>query len=375
MTTDNASTPPRISRRGFLIAITGSAIAAAAGCRPERAAVPTPYASGSGPASAGGGQPTAGVSGAVASSGPDATWGKVTFDKMILTPVDQLYVTQYDYGNTPEVDIRTWKLKVDGLVENPLSFDFNAIKAMPVYEDVRVLECISNPVGGDLIGNLQMKGIRFKEILDRVKVKPAATHLKFEAADGYSTSVELKWVLHPDTMLAYEMNGAPLNSVHGYPLRIMTPGLYGQKMPRWLTRLEFINYDFRGYWESRGWSNIASVQTNSAIRRPDNNATAKAGATVALQGIAYAGDRKVVKVEVQIDDGPWMPATLVPGPTRLSWTQWYVNWTLPAPGSYRIAARATDDTGFVQNSEASGIFGDAAPDGTSAIHRISLQGA
>jgi DMSO/TMAO reductase YedYZ molybdopterin-dependent catalytic subunit len=360
--------PGKVTRRGFLIAITGSALAAAAGCRPDGLVVPTVYAPGSGP------RPTATPSGtASASALHDPTYGEVTFDKMILTSAQDLYITQYDYDSTPEIDADTWTLKVDGLVENPTTFDLKTLKGFPVYEDMRTLECIGNPVGGGLIGNVLWKGFRFEEILNRVKVKPTATHLKFECADGYSTSVELKWATQPDVMMAYEMNGDPLTTQHGFPIRILMPGLYGQKMPRWITHLEFIDQYYRGFWESRGWSDVASVQTNSIIKGPSSGYETKAGSELAIQGVAWAGTRAITKVEVQIDSGEWMPASLTHGPTPRAWTQWYLKWTPPAPGAYRIAVRATDETGFVQTNESSGIFGDAAPNGTSAIHRIMIQ--
>lgn len=358
----------KLSRRGFLVAVTGSAIAAAAGCRPSGLIPPTPYTPGSGPLATGTPNPVS-----TAASVLDAKFGSVTFDKIILTTVKDLYITQYDYGRTPDILPEEWALKVDGLVDTPVTLDYAAIKKFPVYEDMRTLECIGNPVGGGLIGNLMWKGFRFSEILKLVKPKATATHLKFECADGYSTSVELKWVQHPDTLLAYEMNGEPLTVKHGFPLRISTPGLYGQKMPRWITHLEFIDQYYRGFWESRGWSDVANVQTNSIIKTPEPGYTAQTGSTIAIQGVAFASPRKITKVEVQIDEGEWMPAKLTAGQSPLAWTQWYLLWKAPAPGVYRIGVRATDETGFVQANEAVGIFGDSAPNGTSAIHRVTLE--
>lgn len=360
----------KISRRGFLIAITGSALAAAAACRPADLIAPTVYAPGSTPFPAGGAAVTPPGEAVLLR---DPVFGEVTFDEMRLTDVADLYITQYDYNNTPAVDAATWRLAVDGLVENPLTLDYDEVRAMPAREDMRVLECISNPVGGNLIGNLIWKGFLFQEVLDRVGVRPEATHVRFEAADGYTTAVRLEWMMQPGTLLAYEMNGEPLTVPHGFPLRLHIPGLYGQKMPRWLTRIEFIDYDYIGFWESRGWSNVADVRTKSIIRSPNQNAVVGAGSEVALQGVAFAGRRRIEGVDVRIESGEWMPATLLRGPSPLAWTQWYITWTLPAPGTYRIAVRATDDTGFAQTSEAIGIFGGAFPNGTDAIHAISIR--
>jgi molybdopterin-dependent oxidoreductase-like protein protein/molybdenum-dependent oxidoreductase-like protein len=160
---------------------------------------------------------------------------------------------------------------------------------------------------------------------------------------------------------------------HGFPIRILMPGLYGQKMPRWITHIEFIDQYYKGFWESYGWSDVASVQTNSIIDTPTGGYTATAGTQLAIQGVAWAGKRKIVKVEIQINDGDWTPVVVTYGPSPRAWTQWYTLWTPDVPGAYQIGVRATDEGGFVQGSEAGGIFGDAMPNGTNAIHRISVQ--
>lgn len=358
----------KVSRRGFLIAVTGSAIAAAAGCRPAGLIPPTVYAPGSAPHATFTPPPTIVADAAI----HDPTWGEVTFDKIFFTPVDKLYITQYDYNNTPDINPNSWSMTVNGLVTTPLTLTYPDLKNYPVYEDIRTLECISNPPGGTLIGNLQIKGFRFSEILKQVGVKPEATAAKFTAQDGYVTSVKMEWLLQDDVMMALEMNGAPLNARHGFPIRILIPGLYGQKMPRWITGIEFINYEFHGYWEGNGWSDKAEIQTTSVIKGPADGGGVKAGSILAIQGLAFAGKRKITKVEVQINKGDWMPAQLTYGPSPLAWTQWYLTWSIPAAGTYRLGVRATDDTGFVQNQEAEGSFGNAFPNGTSAIGRITI---
>ncbi|MCS6871551.1 MAG: molybdopterin-dependent oxidoreductase [Anaerolineae bacterium] len=359
----------RLSRRAFLIAVTGSALAAA--CQSAERLSPTVYT------------PDATANPLIHAPSPaqtlppalpDANFGTLTYDKPILTDVANLFIAQYDYRNTPALDARTWSLRVDGLVESPMTFRLDELRAMPAISDVRTLECISNQTGGDLIGNLEWRGVPISEIVARVQPKAQATHVKLEAADGYTTSVATEWMLQPQTILAYELNGAPLTAAHGFPLRVHIPGLYGQKMPRWLTHIQFIDYDYRGYWESRGWSNVAAMRTKSIIHTPSENAVLQAGAQVVIQGIAVAGARRIVKVEVQIDDGEWMSAALVPsGATPLAWTQWYVMWTFPAPGVYRIGVRATDETGFVQQAESRRSFGAAFPSGTDAIHRRAIR--
>ncbi len=370
-----------LSRRSFLIAVTGSALAAAAGCRPGADVnAPTAYVPGSGKGATaiptGQSSATAGASTPAGTSSAltgaiDPTYGTVSYDKMIITTADQLYITQWDYNNTPSIDATKWTLKIDGLVDNPVTLDYKAIQAFPTLEDMRCLECIGNPVGGNLIGNVVWKGFAFQEILDQVKVQPTAKYIKFEAEDGYKDSCALEWVTQPGAMMAYMMNGQPLTTRHGFPVRILMPGLYGQKMPRWITHIEFIADYYQGYWEQNGWSDTASVNTNSIIMTPSDNYATKAGSQLAIQGVAFGGRRAVTKVEVQIDNGAWMPAQLLHGPSPLAWTQWYLTWNPPAPGAYQIGVRATDDSGFTQNMEAGGLFSDAS-NGTSAIHRINV---
>jgi DMSO/TMAO reductase YedYZ molybdopterin-dependent catalytic subunit len=360
----------KLSRRGFLIVLSGSALAAAAGCRPSGLAVPTAYAPGSTlpPANTPAPSPVLPAT----SAGPDPQYGTITYDKIVVTTADNLYDTQYDYSRTPTLDPATWSLKIDGLVDNPLTLTYDDVKAFSTYEEMRTIECIGNPVGGGLIGNVLWKGFHLEDLLAKIKVKSTATHAKFQAGDGYSTSVELKWITQPNVMMAYMMNGGPLTTTHGFPLRIMMPGLYGQKMPRCLQHIEFIDQDYIGYWEGNGYSNIASVKTNSIIQSPPDGAAVTAHDQVAIQGVAYGAPRRITKVEVRVDNGDWQPAQLTPGPNALTWTQWYLTWTPNAPGAYQVAVRATDETGFVQTHDANGPFGSSDRDGTDAIHTIGI---
>jgi hypothetical protein len=169
-------------------------------------------------------------------------------------------------------------------------------------------------------------------------------------------------------LLVYELNGEALPKEHGYPVRILMPGLYGQKMPKWIRDIEFIDHDYHGYWESRGWSDVASVQTNSIIQQPPDLDLLPAG-SVPVFGVAFAGLHKITKVEVRLDDGAWTPAALLEGDSSLVWTQWSFDWPAAA-GRHTIAVRATDDTGFVQTTEGDSILSSAYPAGTDNIHSI-----
>ena len=289
--------------------------------------------------------------------------------ELLITPTGELYTQSY--SSTPRVDPGTWRLSVDGLVDRPLTLTYAELSSFAKVESLRTLECIGNPVGGSLIGNPRWGGFRAQEIWDRVGIRPEAVRAKFTAADDYQTSVDLRWITQPDVILVYEINGEALPAEHGFPLRILMPGLYGQKMPKWLTRIEFIPDVFIGYWEGRGWSDEASVQTNSILRQPRGLSPLPLGG-VPVFGVAFAGLRRIMAVEVRIDQGEWQPAQLLQDPSPLIWTQWSFEW--PAePGTHRIAVRATDESGFVQNSEADSLLAGAFPDGADDIHSVVVR--
>jgi hypothetical protein len=242
------------------------------------------------------------------------------------------------------------------------------LRAYPKIESTRTLECIGNPVGGPLIGNVVWGGMEAAALWEQVGIQPGAIRARFEAEDDYSTSVELKWITQPGVMLAYEINGEPLPPEHGYPLRILMPGLYGQKMPKWIREIEFIDHVHTGFWEARGWSDVASVQTNSIIRRPENLERVPAG-NVPVFGVAFAGLRRIERVEVRIEDGEWMAAELLQDPSSLVWTQWSFDWPATA-GSHKLSVRATDSEGFTQSTEGNSILSSSFPAGTDDIHAI-----
>jgi DMSO/TMAO reductase YedYZ molybdopterin-dependent catalytic subunit len=339
----------RLPRRAFLKIAAVSGAALAAGCSAPSAPTEPPAT----PAPA---QPTAGPR---TSLQPAPT-------EILITPVGELY--GQTYGDIPEVDAAAFKLTIDGLVENPLTLSLDEIKALPAVEEMLTLECIGNPVGGNLIGNCLWKGCDLAPLLDRVGVKPEAVQARFSAADDYVTSVDLSWLTQPGVRLIYEINGEPLTPDHGAPLRIRMPGLYGQKQPKWLTRIEFIAEEVRGYWESQGWSQTAAVKTNSQFFQPRQLSGLAAG-EVPVFGVAYAGQREIVAVEVQVDEGDWQPAELLHGPTPKVWTQWSFAWPAEA-GRHTLRVRATDDAGTTQLMEASSLLGGAFPSGTDEIHKI-----
>jgi DMSO/TMAO reductase YedYZ molybdopterin-dependent catalytic subunit len=289
--------------------------------------------------------------------------------EILITPTGELYTQSY--SSTPRIDPATWQLTVDGLVDRPLTLGYAELASFAKVESQRTLECIGNPVGGSLIGNPIWGGFRAQEIWDRVRIRPEAVRAKFTSADDYQTSVDLRWITQPDVLFVYEINGGALPAEHGFPLRILMPGLYGQKMPKWLTHIEFIPDVFLGYWESRGWSDEASVQTNSIIRQPRGLGPLPLQA-VPVFGVAFAGLKRITSVEVRIDQGSWQPAQLLQDPSPLVWTQWSFDWPAEA-GTHRIAVRATDETGFTQSSEADSLLAGAFPDGADDIHSVVVR--
>lgn len=337
-----------VSRRTFLKVAGAAGLALATGCKAS-------------PPSAGSGLTTPftpAAQGTVVVEGPPK--------ELVLTPTGSLSVQSYD--RIPRVEADAWRLHIHGLVDHELDLSLENLRAFPKIESMRTLECIGNPVGGPLIGNVKWAGIEAAAVWDQVGIRPEAVRARFEAEDDYSTSVEMKWITQPGVLLVYELNGEPLPPEHGFPLRILMPGLYGQKMPKWIREIEFIDHAHSGYWESRGWSDVATVQTNSIIRQPENLERVPQGG-VPVFGVAFAGLRRITRVEVRIEDGDWMEAELLQDPSTLVWTQWSYVW--PAtPGNHKVSVRATDADGFTQSTEGNSILSSSFPAGTDDIHGI-----
>lgn len=298
----------------------------------------------------------------------------VTFmhERPLITPNGEFFCQTYRPGaSAPEIDLGTWRLAVGGLVETPLFLSLTQLWTLPSTLDTCTLMCMGNPPGGDQIGNATWRGVRLADLLARTGVRPEATHLCFEAVDGYTLGLPLVEAAGAGILLAYEMNGGRLPRDHGHPLRAVYPGRYGLQSPKWLKAITLVDYAPVGTWEaaSHGWATSGVVKTWSRIDTPRSHSQVRVGEPVALQGVAYAGDRAIRAVEVSLDGGPWMPVTLRPVVSRSAWTQWYIRWTPDRPGDVSIAVRATDETGFVQ-SRMPGSDSGAYPAGADAIHVI-----
>ncbi len=249
----------------------------------------------------------------------------------------------------PVVDGAAWKLDIAGLVNKPASLTLDNILNHNSISQSVTMQCISNPVGGDLTGNNYWTGVPFKDILAEAGLQPTATWISFMAADGFYESMSVKEAMDPRCLLVYAMNGQLLLPEHGFPLRIYIPNHYGMKQPKWLTQIKLVDQPAAGYWVDRGWDKDAFVLTTSVIdTQTVNKSSIAADGTLPLGGIAWSGDRGIQKVEVQIDNGAWTPVRLrTPTLSPLSWVQWRYDWKA-VPGSHTVTVRATDGTGAPQ---------------------------
>jgi DMSO/TMAO reductase YedYZ molybdopterin-dependent catalytic subunit len=268
----------------------------------------------------------------------------------------------------PTVEKSTWSLRIDGLVERPTTYTYPDITAMATHSDYYTLQCISNLVGGDLWGNAHWKGVRLVDILTRTGLRPGVRDAVFHAADDYTDSIPIDVALRPDTLLAYEMNGEPLTKEHGFPARLLIPGIYGMKNVKWITRIELVDHDYKGYWMQRGWSDKATYQTSSRIDVPRNRATLPTG-EVEIAGVAFAGDRGIDKIEVSFDDGAtWEDARIKPALSNNAWNLWVHRKELAA-GAFPLKVRAVDGDGQLQTAHPS----DPLPDGATGYHSVLLR--
>jgi DMSO/TMAO reductase YedYZ molybdopterin-dependent catalytic subunit len=286
-----------------------------------------------------------------------------------ITPTADFYTVSKNLSFLdPVIDTRTWQLRVDGLVEQTLLLTFEDAARMPSVTDFYTLQCISNEVGGELIGNALWKGFRLADLLDQSGMKPGVKKVVLHCSDDYQVSLRVDRAVHPDTIGAYEMNGAPLSKEHGAPLRVVVPGLYGLMNAKWVRRIELVDYDHKGYWQGKGWSDVATYQTSSRIDVPRNTPGVVAG-LVTVGGIAFAGDRGLSGVEVSLDRGKtWLPAEMKPPLSRNAWGLWRYTWNAE-PGSYTVWARATDGLGQLQPAEVRGPL----PDGATGLPEVSFR--
>ena len=266
----------------------------------------------------------------------------------------------------PIVESKSWVLEVKGLFDRPHPLKLSDLVAYPPVTQSITLSCISNPVGGDLISTSNWTGVRLRDMLHDLGLRPEAKELYITTADGFYESVEMQDMLDPRTLLVYGMNGETLPIEHGFPLRIYIPNHYGMKQPKWITSIEAIDHNGRGYWVDRGWSAEARPQIISVIDTVAKDAIVDG--RVPVGGIAWAGDRGIQKVEVQVDGGAWADAILQSPPlSGLTWVLWRYDWPRIS-GRHVFRVRATDGTGLLQTTAEHDTF----PDGATGFHSVTV---
>jgi len=280
------------------------------------------------------------------------------------TPTSEFYVVTKNVID-PTVDAGRWQLSISGLVSNPTTYSYPDLQALATVDEFVTLECVSNEVGGNLISMAEWTGVRLATVLQSAGVDPSPDNwIVFTCADGYTAAVPIAKAMDPNTLVAIYMNGGPLATAHGYPARIIVPGLYGMFHAKWVTKIEAVNAEYLGYWQQKGWTNSdpgkGRVHTVAIIATPPDNTVV--GGTVEIGGVAFAGDRGISRVEVSADGGAtWSDATLYPRMGRgLTWVLWTINWTPPRSGSFRIVARAYDGAGVLQDATTAPPFPNGA---------------
>jgi DMSO/TMAO reductase YedYZ molybdopterin-dependent catalytic subunit len=269
----------------------------------------------------------------------------------------------------PNVSTDGWTLRVTGDVERELTLTYDELLARPMVEADLTIACVSNEVGGDLIGTARWLGCRLADLLDEAGVLSRADQVVGVSVDGFTAGFPTALLDDRDALVAVGMNGEPLPARHGFPARLVVPGVYGYvSATKWLTEIRLTRFDeFEGYWIPRGWSREGPIKTQSRIDVPRPGARLLAGEPTAIAGVAWAPTRGITRVEVQVDDGPWQTATLGQDYAATTWRQWSVLWT-PQPGEHTIRVRTTDGSGATQTSQIS----DVAPDGATGWHAVAV---
>lgn len=269
----------------------------------------------------------------------------------------------------PDVNPDDWALTVNGMVEHPITITFAELLALPLTEKAVTLACVSNVVGGDLIGNATWLGYPINELLARAKPAADADMVLSRSVDGFTASTPLE-ALTDDrgALLAVGMNGEPLPFEHGFPVRMVVPGLYGYvSATKWVTEMTVTRFDRdTAYWTRNGWSPLGPIKTESRIDVPRNGEKVAAG-TVTIAGVAWAQTRGIDKVEVRIDSEPWREATLARAISADTWVQWLYEWQA-TPGTHMLTVRATDSTGVTQTETQVG----PVPDGATGWDRLTV---
>jgi hypothetical protein len=271
----------------------------------------------------------------------------------------------------PQVPKDSWRLRIHGMVDNELELTFADLLDREQIERYITLSCVSNEVGGGLVGNARFQGVRMKDVLDEAGVQSGATQVVSRSIDGWNCGSPTSAIMDGrDAMLAIAMNGEPLPAEHGYPVRLVVPGLYGYvSATKWVTEIELTRWeDFDGYWVPRGWSKEGPVKTMARIDRPGSRRSyvPNGDEVIDIAGLAWAVHRGISQVEVSIDDGDWRACELAGVPSDDTWRQWRYRWSDFTPGEHTVRARAYDGDGVPQPEQSKSV----APDGAQGYHQV-----
>ncbi|HEV2954017.1 MAG TPA: molybdopterin-dependent oxidoreductase [Candidatus Dormibacteraeota bacterium] len=284
-----------------------------------------------------------------------------------LTPVDDFYVVTKNLID-PAVFPAIWRLQLDGAVDNPRAFELAELMALPASVQETTLECISNGVGRGLISNASWKGIPLADLLSEAAPHQEAVAVAYHGADGYLNTTSLATARNRGGLVAWEMNGQRLPERHGYPLRLLIPSAYGEVSVKWLTRIEVLREEEKGYYARQGWE-PNFVETSSRIDFPKPQLGLKVGRPVQVQGVAYAADRGIEAVELSPDGGTtWIPARISYG-QPMTWSLWSLDWVPATAGTHVLTVRARDGHGIPQVETARG----SAPAGATGLHMVTVK--
>lgn len=285
-----------------------------------------------------------------------------------ITPVGNFYIVSKNFSD-PVVAETGWALRLGGMVERPLRLDYSQLRALPSTTQLMTLECVSNDVGGPLMSTGSFTGVSLRDLIVMASPQSSGKAVAFKSRDGYAESAALKMVMDDPTILvAYNLDGKRLPDKHGFPARILIPGHYGMRGPKWVEEINVTDSDSGGYWEGQGWDHQAIVKTTARFDSPRDGAFLRSGA-VELAGVAFAGVRGVQAVEWSADGGKsWAAADVKPPLSPLTWVLWRATWSSAREGAYTLQVRARDGQGNWQSSQAAPSF----PAGATGFHQIRV---
>jgi len=286
-----------------------------------------------------------------------------------IAPIDRFYTVTKNVVD-PDVDRDLWRLEFRGAIDNDITLSFDDLRDYEQVDQETTLCCISNRIGAGLFSNASWRGVRLRDVLESAGVHDDAYEVKLTGADAFVDTFGMDYALDENTLLVYMINGEPLPRIHGYPVRVIVPGLFGEKNVKWITRIDVVTEDKEGFYEQQGWgpdfipptrSDLFDPRTRGAGQSASFREPLVAGTQVEIRGRAFAADRGIRSVEVTTDGGQtFAPATIYYPGTDLTWSLWRYYWSPENPGKYQVYSRAVDGTGTPQPSEPQGIIPDGA---------------